>query len=226
MTTISRTACISAALLAMAGMASSLSAQTPLKDRVAGAVENVERACATDIRKFCGTVSPGEGRVLLCMQAHDDQLDIRCQFSLYRASRHLDRAINRVERIADACWTDIEKRCADSDNIGQCVMSKGPSLSRSCQTVVAGLRRAVQGLASLKGMPAYSADGKNLGNVVEAVRGPDGKLQAVRIEVGRFLGLGERIVTIDGNALEQLGDRIKLRLNGDAVRSLPEAQKQ
>ena len=103
MTTISRTACISAALLAMAGMASSLSAQTPLKDRVAGAVENVERACATDIRKFCGTVSPGEGRVLLCMQAHDDQLDIRCQFSLYRASRHLDRAINRVERIADAC---------------------------------------------------------------------------------------------------------------------------
>ena len=40
--------------------------------------------------------SPGEGRVLLCMQAHDDQLGIRCQFALYRASRHLERAINRV----------------------------------------------------------------------------------------------------------------------------------
>ena len=226
MAAISRTACISAALLTMGGMASSASAQTPLKDRVAAAVETVERACATDISKFCGTVAPGEGRVLLCMQAHDNQLGIRCQFALYRASRHLERAINRVERIADACWTDIQKQCADTDNIGQCVMSKAQSLSQPCQTVVAGLRRAVQGLASLKGMPAFSADGKNLGEVVEVVRGPDGKVQAVQIEVGRFLGIGNRIVTVDGAAIEQLADRIKLRLNGDAVRSLPEAQKQ
>jgi hypothetical protein len=50
-------------------------------------------------------------------------------------------------------------------------------------------------------------------------------LQAVKIEVGR-LGIGDRIVTVDGNPLEQLGDRIRLRLNGDAVRSLPEAPKQ
>ena len=105
-------------------------------------------------------------------------------------------------------------------------MSKGPSLSRSCQTVVAGLRRAAQGLASLKGMPAYSSDGKNLGNVVEVVRGPDGTLQAVKIEGRPLPGIGDRIVTVDGNALEQLGDRIRLRLNGDAVRSLPEAPKQ
>jgi hypothetical protein len=35
-----------------------------------------------------------------------------------------------------------------------------------------------------------------------------------------------RIVTIDGAVVEQLADRVKLRLNGDAVRSLPDAQKQ
>ena len=61
MAVISRTACISAALLAIGGMASSVSAQTPLKDRVAAAVETVERACATDISKFCGTVTPWRG---------------------------------------------------------------------------------------------------------------------------------------------------------------------
>jgi hypothetical protein len=226
MTTFSRTACISAALLAIGGVASSASAQSPLRDRVAAAVEAVQGACVADVSKFCGSVTPGEGRVLLCMQAHEDQLGIRCQFALYRASRGLERALHRVERIADACWSDIEKQCADSASIGQCVMNKGPALSPSCRTVVSGLRQAGQGLASLKGLPAFSADGKNLGNVVEVVRGPDGKVQAVQIEVGRFLGMGNRIVTIDGAVVEQLADRVKLRLNGDAVRSLPDAQKQ
>jgi Golgi apparatus protein 1 len=226
MTTFRRTACILAPLVAIGGIASSASAQTPLRDRVAAAVEAVQSACAAEVSKFCGSVTPGEGRVLLCMQAHEDQLGIRCQFALYRASRNLERTLHRVERIADACWSDIQKQCADSDNIRQCVMEKGPALSPACRTVVSGLRRVAQGVASLKGLPAYSADGKNLGNVVEVTRGPDGKVQAVQIEVGRFLGLGNRIVTIDAAAVEQLADRVRLRLNGDAVRSLPEAQKQ
>src|SRR5262249_963336 len=184
-----------------------------------------EEACATDIDKFCGKVSRGEGRVLLCMQAHDDQLSVRCQFALYRASRNLDRALSRVERIADACWNDIETQCANSHRIGQCVINKGSSLSKSCQAMVAGIRQALQGAVSLRGVPAYSSDGKNLGNVVDIVRGPDGKVQSVKVEVGRFLGVGGRVVTINANAIEQLADRINLRLTGDAVRSLPEATK-
>ena len=226
MTTVSKTAIISVAFLTAGGMSSIASAQSNLRDRVAAAVETVERTCAADISKFCGNVTRGEGRVLLCMQAHDDQLGLKCQFGLYRASRHLNRALNRVERIADACWNDLESKCADANTIGQCIVSKGASFSQACQNVVAGIRQALQGLASLQGLPAYSADGKNLGNVVEVVRGPDGKVQAVHIEVGRFLGIGDRVVTIEGNAFEQLADRIKLRLSGDAVHSLPEAKKQ
>jgi Golgi apparatus protein 1 len=226
MTTFAKTVRLSAALLAIGGIASSASAQSPLRERVAAAVQSLQNACAADVSKFCGSVTPGEGRVLLCMQAHEDQLGIRCQFALYRASRGLERALHRVERIADACWSDIQKQCADSDSIGQCIMNKGQALSPACRTVVSGLRRAGQGLASLKGLPAFSADGKNLGEVVEVMRGPDGKVQAVQIEVGRFLGLGNRIVTIDAAAVEQLADRVRLRLNGDSVRSLPEAQKQ
>jgi hypothetical protein len=48
------------------------------------------------------------------MQAHDDQLSIRCQFALYRVSRHLEAALSRVDRIAEACWTDIQKKCSDA----------------------------------------------------------------------------------------------------------------
>ncbi len=80
-------------------------------------------------------------------------------------------------------------------------------------------------MASLKGMPAFSADDRELGDVVDVIRGPDGKIEALHIEVGRFLGIGDRTVKIDADAIEQLDDRIKLKIRGDAVRSLPEATK-
>jgi hypothetical protein len=72
----------------------------------------------------------------------------------------------------------------------------------------------------------YSSDNEDLGRVVEVVRGSDGKVQAVRVEVGRFLGVGERTITIDAKSLEQLADRVRLRISGEAVRSSPEAKKQ
>jgi PRC-barrel domain protein len=223
-----RTAAISAVLLAALCAPASLSAQTAVRDRVANAVESIRGACAGDIDKLCGNVSPGEGRVLLCMQAHDDQLGFRCQFALFRASRNLGRALNRVERIADACWSDIQAHCANADGTGlaRCVMDRGRANSRACQKAVTGVRQALHGLASLRGMPAFSADGKDLGKVVDVVRDPDGKVQAVNIEVGRFLGIGHRVVTIDRSRFEELADRIRLRLDSDAIRSLPDARRQ
>jgi len=80
------------------------------------------------------------------MHAHDDQLSKSCQLSLYRVSRGLEQALNRVERIADACWNDIQEKCADADRIGQCVMEKAQSLSPACQQVVAGIRQVGQAI--------------------------------------------------------------------------------
>jgi hypothetical protein len=149
MATTSKAAIISAALLVL--VPSNLSAQSELRDRIVAAVEAVQGACAPDVNKFCGNVTRGEGRLLVCMHAYDDQLSRSCQFALYRASRNLDRALNRVEQMADACWNDIEAQCGNADRIGQCVMEKATSLSPSCQTVVAGIRRAVEGLETRGG---------------------------------------------------------------------------
>src|SRR3990172_110254 len=132
----------SVACLALAWPLSTASAQSQLRDRVAGAVETIESACTADVTSFCGNVTRGEGRVLLCMQAHEDQLSRRCQFALYRASRHLERAVNRVERISEACWNDIEAQCGDADRIGQCLIQKSGQLSQTCQTVLSSLRQA------------------------------------------------------------------------------------
>ena len=219
-----RTVMISAACLMLLGAPSIASAQSNLRDRVAAAIEAVEGACAGDVSNFCGSVTRGEGRVLLCMQAHEDQLSRRCQFALYRASRGLDRAINRVERIADACMQDIEAQCGDADRIGQCLVQKSGSLSQACQMVLSGLRQAVQGLASLRGLPVYSADDKNVGQIVEVTRGPDGKIQSIEVAVGRWLGIGDRVVRVTADDFERMADRIKLRLAGEEVRAMPEAK--
>jgi Golgi apparatus protein 1 len=215
---------ISAACLAFIWIPSTTSAQSNLRDRVAGAIEAVQGACASDISNFCGSVTRGEGRVLLCMQAHEDQLSRRCQFALYRASRGLDRAINRVERIADACMSDIEAQCGDAERIGQCLVQKSGSLSQPCQMVLAGLRQAVQGLVTLRGAQVYSSDDKNVGQVVEVTRGPDGKVESIQVAIGRWLGIGDRVVTITADDFDQLADRIRLRLAGEEVRAMPEAK--
>ena len=103
MVTVSKTTIVSAALLAVVCAPANVSGQTSLADRIAAAGQQIEQACATDVNKFCNNVTRGEGRVLLCLQAVDDQLSQGCEFALYRAARNLERALNRVERLADAC---------------------------------------------------------------------------------------------------------------------------
>jgi hypothetical protein len=211
---------LSGALLAAIVVPANVSAQS-VRERVGAAIETVQAACADDIAKFCGNVSRGEGRLLACMQAYDDQLSRRCGFAVYRASRKLDRALDRVERIADACWDDIEAKCGDADSVGRCLIERRGEMSQSCQTVVSGIRRALQGLASLRGMNVFTADDKELGKVVEVVNGPDGEMQSIQVQIAPSVGLGDRVVTVDADTVEQLADRIRLRLAGDAIRSLP-----
>jgi len=211
---------VSAALLPL----SQSQAQSNLRERVAAAVETVEGACAKDIQNFCGKVTRGEGRLITCMQAFDDQLSRRCQWALYRVSRNLEGVVDRVERLAEACWNDIQSQCADAERIGQCIMEKRENLSPACGKVAASLRSAMQGLASLRGLPVVASDNSNLGEVIDIKRGPDGAIQAIEVEVDRMLGLGTRVVTITADKFEQIGDKVRLMLGRDEVKTLPETK--
>ena len=52
----------------------SVSAQTDIGktvlEKLTAKVAKLESACAKDIKKYCKTVTPGEGRMIYCMQAH------------------------------------------------------------------------------------------------------------------------------------------------------------
>jgi hypothetical protein len=117
-----------------------------IEARVEAAVAKIRDACAADLKQYCSTVTPGEGRLLLCMEAHEDKVSTKCDFALFEASRNLERALDRVEMAADACWTDIQKSCADvppgGGNILQCLASKKASLGKACQRVVGKFQAA------------------------------------------------------------------------------------
>jgi hypothetical protein len=89
--------------------------------------------------------------------------------------------------------------------------------------VIGTLQQAYQGLTALRGRPVLSSEGKELGQVVEVNRGPDGKVHSIQIEVGRWLGLGSKVVTINADKFERLADRVRLLLRGEEVHSMPDA---
>jgi hypothetical protein len=112
--------------------------QSKIEDRVTTAVKKIENACGEDLKKFCSTVTPGEGRVLLCLEAHEDKISSKCDGALYTASRNLDRALDRVAMTADACWQDIDKLCSNvpegEGRVAQCLVDKRASVSAGCKT--------------------------------------------------------------------------------------------
>ena len=77
-----------------------VSAQTDLGktivEKLTARVAKLERACATDIKKYCRTVTPGEGRMILCMQAHEDKISAKCAFELGEAAASVQTAADTL----------------------------------------------------------------------------------------------------------------------------------
>ena len=73
----------------------------------------------------------------------------------------------------------------------------------------------------LMGLTAVSADGSNIGDVRAVKTTPDGKVTALHIHSGGFLGFGGRIVEIPEGKFSRSGDKIHLTFTGEQVSKLP-----
>ena len=48
-------------------------------ERAVAALSYAVNECSTDLRKYCGSVAAGEGRLLECLQKNDAQVSNRCK---------------------------------------------------------------------------------------------------------------------------------------------------
>jgi hypothetical protein len=77
-----------------------------------GPVDTVLQGCKSEFETFCKGVTPGQGHLLACLYAYEDQLSGRCEYALYDASAQLERAIAAMTFVANECREDLTTYCS------------------------------------------------------------------------------------------------------------------
>jgi len=102
-----------------------------------GLIETVAKGCDKEIKTYCKDVSPGEGRVLACLYAHEDKLTGQCEYALYDAAVRLQRAITALAYVANECEADLRAFCSDIQPGGgrllDCIDKNSAKVSARCK---------------------------------------------------------------------------------------------
>jgi len=130
------------------GISSIAYAQTDLMnailEKLAAGLKKLETSCARDIRKYCRTVTPGEGRILYCMQAHEDKISPGCAFVLSEVALQTQATADHLREAVNACQGDIDKFCATTQpgqgRIAACLAANRTSVSKNCVEAVQKLQ--------------------------------------------------------------------------------------
>jgi hypothetical protein len=81
--------------------------------------------------------------------------------------------------------------------------------------------QSVQDQVALKGLPAYSAEGRQVGVVTQVRIGSNGQVEAVRIDLPKSPETDAKTVQIPAARFTQKADRIVLSLTAAEVADLP-----
>lgn len=77
---------------------------------------------------------------------------------------------------------------------------------------------------TLRDMYIYGAGGVEIGVIDDVLASPDGEIAAVTVEVGGFLGIGEREAIIDVDKIILDGLRLTLDMSKEEIETLPQWQ--
>jgi cysteine rich repeat protein len=118
----------------------SVSAQTDIGktvlEKLTARIAKLESVCAKDIKKYCRTVTPGEGRMIYCMQAHEDKIGIKCAFELGEAATSVQIAADALKDAVIACKAEINGVCGKilpgHGRIAACLLSNKSTASAGC----------------------------------------------------------------------------------------------
>lgn len=115
------------------GAAGSLSAEENI-------IETVANGCKSEIDTYCKDVTPGEGRILACLYAHQDKLSGKCDYALYDAAARLERAVAALGYVASECEEDLMSYCADvqvgEGRVLDCLKKNDARVSKRCKSAL------------------------------------------------------------------------------------------
>ena len=100
-------------------------------------LEYLVDACEGDLQQYCSQVTPGNGRLLHCVAAHEDKLSGQCEYALYQAASLLEQLTVAIAYVATSCEVEIETMCSDvqagEGRILACLESREDELGEACK---------------------------------------------------------------------------------------------
>jgi hypothetical protein len=126
-------------LLAIFSMGSA-SAETDiakaLQQKLAALVTKLENSCVGEIKKYCSSVTRGEGRMIYCMQAHEDKISAKCAYDLEDAVSIVQSATDNLHDAVAACKAEITGVCGNTipgqGRIAACLIANKSTASKDC----------------------------------------------------------------------------------------------
>jgi hypothetical protein len=104
-------------------------------------LEHVVMACEADLTNYCSQVTPGNGRLLHCMAAHEDKISGQCEYAFYQAATLLEQLSVAINYLAQECKTDIQTHCSDVEmgdgKILACLAEHDEEVGEACKKAVA-----------------------------------------------------------------------------------------
>jgi hypothetical protein len=117
------------------------SAQTDItkaiQEKLAAETAKLEKSCADDIKKFCSDVTPGEGRMLYCMHAHEDKISPKCGYDLEEAAADVQLSADNLKEAIGACKAEISGVCGKiqpgQGRVATCLFANRSTASKNCE---------------------------------------------------------------------------------------------
>jgi hypothetical protein len=118
----------------------SASAQTDItkaiQEKLAAEAVKLEASCAGDIKKYCSDVTPGEGRIIYCMEAHEDKISPKCNYDLEEAAADVQLHADNLKEAITACKAEINGVCGKivpgQGRIAACLIANKSTASKAC----------------------------------------------------------------------------------------------
>lgn len=131
---------IAASMLAPGQVSAETKAMARFTDRVGAIVQDLQSSCKREFASYCKTVHPGQGRMLLCMLAHGDQLSARCGGAVFDALAELGGMVSNAQLAIEACSADIKGTCgkvkAGEGRVAECLIDNKAKISKPCLEAV------------------------------------------------------------------------------------------